>query len=43
MVLKEQRDELAFQRDERREGMCMKYGTVCRYSGFPGSRRNQRQ
>ena len=47
MMLKEQTDKLGFQRekqrDERREGISMKYGTACRYSGFPEGGKNQRQ
>ena len=43
----ERADRLGFQqekqRDERREGISMKHGIVCRYSGFLEDRRNQRQ
>ena len=43
----ERADRLGFQkekqRDERREGISMKHGTVCRYSGFLEDRKNQRQ
>ena len=43
----ERADRLGFQRekqrDERREGISIKHGTVCRYSGFIEDGRNQRQ
>lgn len=44
MVLKEQTDELGFQKqkNERREELSRKHGSVCRYTGFPEGGRNQR-